>query len=134
MQWLIDIVVERVIAELGIPPVFIDRGDVAAFDWEWNNHLFFPAIFDLDLSGIVPSGASAVLIGLNYTRAAAGTFLRFRTKGNVNWHNAALGRVVVANIEDNSNIIVALNADRIIEANIGGIWIVVEIIVRGWWL
>ena len=134
MQWLIDIVTERVIAEIGIPPVFIDRGDPVGADFAWANHLFLPAITDLDLSAIIPENATAVALNVVVQNSAISRVLYIRTKGNANVSNIAKVVTQVANIDMGTDMIVAPNADRICEMWSGGIWINVEVTVKGWWL
>ena len=62
MQWLIDIIAEKVKNEIGIPPVFVDRGDVPFWDIDDFSTLFDNAWHTIDLSLIVPEGTSAILL------------------------------------------------------------------------
>lgn len=62
MQWIFDIIVDRVKAELGIPPCFITRPD--PFSWILDIGTIHDdgAWHDVDISSIVPANAQAVCI------------------------------------------------------------------------
>jgi len=95
--------------------VLVDRGDNAGHDFLVGNFTRDGAWHDLDLSSIVPSGASWVYVVVTFKASAADKTLSLRKKGNVNAYNVATEKTQVANIYCNLSGWVACDANRIIE-------------------
>lgn len=131
MQWLIDLIIEAI----GIPPVFIDRGDPFLPDFAIGDLTLDATWHELDLSAIVPEGASCVALNIAVFNNFINKSFEVRTLGKVNHYN--LGGVItqVANLANMGDVQVHPDSDRKIEylATAGG-WFVVNITVKGWWL
>jgi hypothetical protein len=90
---------------------------------------------DMDVSGVVPAGASAVLLNGYYYSATNGGRMDFRPKGStqttntVNVHLRSVGSTVQPGL-----VIVALDANRIIEYRIANADGDGDLTVRGYWL
>lgn len=112
---------------------FVDRGDPAAADFtSFTTDSYW---HDLDLSSIVPSGAKAVLLGLELLDDAAGSYFLVRKNGNSNAYNADKIRTQVANISMDGNLIVFVDANRVIEYRAAAVtFSSIEMVVRGWWI
>ncbi len=131
MQWLIDLVIEAI----GIPPVYIDRGDPAAADFTKITLTADGAYHELDLSGIVPAGASAVHLAMQLIHGAIGVSLRLREIGNVNETNSATLFVQVAFSAIYHDPFIKIGVDRKIEYKLSNVaWTTVDLTVRGWLL
>lgn len=131
MQWLVDLV----IAAIGIPPTFIDRGDPVAWDYQKGDFISNDAWHDLDLSAIVPEGAVAVALAVKATHLIAQKTFIFRKGGNVNWTNLAQGITQTADFIYFCDLIVACDADRKIQYYMTtGVWEELYVTVKGWWL
>lgn len=135
MQWLIDIITERVIAEIGIPPTFIDRGDppgadyiLAQFivDWGWH---------ELDLSAIVPAGAKAILFQINGIPLDINAGFYMQRHGNVNFTVYSQYAPNVVGASHNEDLTVACDEDRKVDYLVGvGHFVDIDLVVKGWWL
>lgn len=135
MQWLIDIVVEAVIAEIGIPPTFIDRGDPAIHDFgredlniDFNWH-------DLNLSTIVPKEAKAVTLFTYIIALEPGSNIWFRKKSNTHTQNISRTETQIDGRGISSDHIIACDENQIIQYRIAAAtWSTLTITVKGWWL
>lgn len=135
MQWLTDIIVERVINEIGIPPVFIDRGDPAAPDFTEPNFTQDFAWHDLDLSGIVPDGAQGVLLGINVASLTVAKLIEFRKDGNSNTFNVSSIITQVASTAITADLSCPISSDRKLEYRVHTVlWHILNLTVKGWWL
>lgn len=135
MQWLIDILAERVIATIGIPPVYIDRGDPAIDDFTFPDFTVDNAWHDLDLSAIVPEGAKAVQFHAEVRAPIIGDTFALRKNGNVNAANINLLVIQVGDVVIAQNLASALDTNRFIEYRvINPLTQVIILTVKGWWL
>jgi len=134
MQWLIDLIAERVIATIGIPPTYIDRGDPAVLDLD--TFTCDGSWHELDLSAIIPAGAKAVLLRLTIRDDAVGSYLRFRKTGSANAINRSIIRTQVSMVYKNADMVVALDDNRKIEYSsaAGTTFVSSDLAVGGWWL
>jgi hypothetical protein len=116
-------------------PVFVDRGDPTAVDLNHNSMNRNTQWQDWDISSIVPSGAIAVLLRVDITSTDAGRYLGFRKNGISNFINCSLVFAQVANVRFGADLVVALDANRIIEYIANGTEITsIAIYIRGWWI
>lgn len=116
-------------------PVFVDRGDPAAYDYTLTNFTQDNAYHDLDLSAIIPAGAIAVLIIIEYYLSTLGYLINFRKNGNANERNIAQIRPTVQDVWSSQQIIVSLDANRIIEYKItGDAFGGLNATISGWWI
>lgn len=134
MQWLIDMVTEKVLAEIGIPPVFVDRGDPAVADWTEATLTINSAWHDLDLSTIVPEGASTVLFNGYIRDDAVNSYFFLRSKDNAGLYNISAIITQVANVPVQRDMVVKLTSDRKISYTGFTGTDFVSLTVRGWWL
>ncbi|MBA7611862.1 hypothetical protein ES703_19093 [subsurface metagenome] len=135
MQWLINLVAERVIATIGIPPVYIDRGDPAAVDYTDATLTRNAAWHELDLSAIVPAGAKAVSLNLKFRSNLVSLEGWFRKNGNANTAAIAGVETAVAGVNVYGDLTVALDSDRKINYLFGaGGLDVISLTIKGWWL
>lgn len=114
---------------------YYDRGDPAAFDFTVDSFTTDGTWRDLDLSAIVPSGAVLVLLFVQVTDDAVNSWISFRANGNANTINAPSLRTQVANQINEAQIIVPLDAGRVIEycgKNLA--FAAINVVVCGWWL
>lgn len=131
MQWLIDLIIERI----GVPPCYINRGDPPNVDYTIVDLTADGAWHTLDLSGIIPEGATAVNLQVFIANNQAQKTLLFRPDGNINTANNATVVTQVGFFGIPANCPIALSADRKIEYTfaVGG-WLLADLTVCGWWL
>lgn len=135
LQWLIDTVTDAVLLAIGIPPVFIDRGDPDSFDFLETDLLFDADWHPLNLSTIVPVRAQAVLIRTLLVTNVLGPSLHFRKHGNVNAQNASANWCLVADVFTATDSIVACDTDRIIDYSAPPDRVTAAALtIGGWWL
>lgn len=131
MQWLADLIIEKI----GIPPTFIDRGDPAVEDFVFGDFTLDDGWHELDLSGIVPAGATAVLLFTHARADATAKVFRWRKHGNVNAIASPALRTVVANLYHYCNNVVAVDADRKIDyMGTFATFDDLRTAILGWWL
>jgi len=122
-------------AMLGKVPMYVDRGDPAAYDYAKEDLSKDGAWHDLDLSGIVPAGAKAVFIIGHVQGAGADWAIMFRKKGNTNEINHGGMETLRANVERHRSSTVALSTARVIQYKADNqAWTTLDLCVRGWWM
>lgn len=115
-------------------PVFVDRGDPAAWDYAKEDLTIDGAWHDLDLSAIVPEKAKAVFIAGHLQGAAVDWAIRFRKNGNTNEIVHGGMETLRAGVERHRSSIVALDEDIKIEYNADNqAWTTLDLVVKGWW-
>ena len=115
MQWIIDLIKDWVQAQGYLTQSFIDRGDPAVVDYGIADFTKDGFWYDLDLSAIVPAGATAVLLRVQYTAFAVGRYVKFRENGNANNTNASNIYAQAANVELWNDCVIRLDSNRVIE-------------------
>lgn len=114
--------------------MFVDRGDPSVVDFEKEDLTIDGAWHLLDLSGIVPPAAKAVLFGGLCEGNAIDWKIRLRTKGNSNEVNVACLETIRANVIRCRSGIVALCGEQKVEYNADNqAWTTLSLVVRGWW-
>lgn len=135
MQWLIDILAEKVIAEIGIPPVYIDRGPIGAVDWDLGDLTADSSWYTLDASGIIPEAASAILFQIYMSNSAILKFVRLRTDNTHLIPNHRFFSTIIANLVQTQQFILKPTANRTFDYSLtAGGWNFVEITIQGWFL
>ncbi len=130
MQWLIDLVIKTI----GIPPCYVSRGDYSGADYDHTTLIADSAFHELDLSAIVPEGATAVKLHCKMTSAIVATKLRLRPGGYIHSGFHCTLRSQVANVTVGALITVGLSTDRKIGYQYTtGVPGVRSITVQGWW-
>ena len=131
MQWLIDLVIEAI----GIPPCFIDRGDPASWDWTASDFARDATWRDLDLSGIVPEGATSVLFGILIMDTSIGRDFYLRKKGNANSKNISFLTTQVASVWMKTDCVCPCDSNRFVQYNSNiSAFGQIQVCVKGWWL
>lgn len=131
MDWLIKLVIEAI----GIPPVYIHRGDPHSYDFDTGDFVKDGTFNDLDLSAIVPAGASAVAFHFGVAGQQVNAHVLFETTGDHLSKNFAEIFTPVANNTVSGDFIVALDADRKITYQFSNVvWLFCKFTVKGWWL
>lgn len=116
-------------------PVFVDRGDPAAFDFVHGTLTIDNTWHDLSLASIVPAGAIAVALYISIWSDAVNTVIAFRKKGNSNEFNLSKHITQVANIYNFSDLMVIPDSNRIIQyKGASGGNQEIDITVKGWWI
>lgn len=131
MQWLIDLIISRI----GIPPVFIDRGDPAEIDFGIDDFTRDGVWHELDLSTIVPAGATAVLISVWLKNTETDKFFMLRKHGNTETWSSSVIATQVSNVYFGCDFVCVIDADRKADylVSING-WTEIYFTVKGWWL
>jgi len=140
MQWFIDTLYDLcknyIDAYLATHPAlgnFVDRGDNAAWDFTVLDFIYDNAWHDLDLSSIVPAGATWVLLKTNLESLSAEKKFDMRMKGNTNVYNTVAIWTPFANVRIGGAFLVPCNANRIVEYRADfPIWTILNINVNGW--
>lgn len=130
MQWLIDLVIEAI----GVPPVFIDRGDPATSDWNQATLTLDGAWHELDISAIVPTNASAILFRGLMRDGAIAKRLGFRKAGHVNAFNTSIMYTQVADVFIQQDCIIAVTTNQKIEYIADAGIDLIFLTIAGWWL
>lgn len=131
MQWLIDLVIEAI----GIPPTYVHRGDPADWDFILGDLTTDDAWHELDLSAIVPEGASAVHLHVVVNNANVAAVIQFRDTSQSDVYNVAFCKQFVAAVSNHYDIVQKIDSNRKIDYNAVTVgWAGLYISVRGWWL
>jgi len=131
MQWLIDVILKL------IPPssALVIRPQYTSEDFtlpDFNND---NAWHDLDLSGIVPDKAYAVVVNLRLRAIGATESTRWRTKGSTTEIGAVKAGTPPVSSYRWHQLIIACNSDRVIQyRNSAGAWTAVDFNIYGWFL
>lgn len=131
MQWLIDMIIDRI----GIPPVYIDRGDSASIDFLKDDLTLDGSYQTLDLSNIVPAGASAIAFRITLRNASLPAVFRLVHPDHSIRINRGEYRVAVANVSIHYDAMVGCDANRNVTywgSNVA--WVYLSAIIKGWWL
>lgn len=120
--------------DIGRKPCFVDRGDPADYDFDVNDFTTDGNWHDLDLSGIVPAKAKAVLLFVRIRNNVVGASIRFRRNGNVNDQSSNAVYTQVSNLSKGLDMVTPLDENRIIEYRASNVVFTdITANVRGWW-
>lgn len=112
---------------------FVDRGDIAAYDFTQTSFTRDGQWHDLDLSSIVGAKAVWVLILVAMTHSTTNEELRLKTKGNVNDYNVVHRKNNLANLAYYHGVWVQTDAAGKIEYKLtSGTYSVINFTIRGW--
>ena len=134
MLWLIELVAEKVIAEIGIPPVYITRGDPDAWDYNIGDFRIEQTWRELNLSGLVPAGAKAVHVRVGLKNNIINETFSLKKFGQTNSYVGVTGRPLIGTLLYEYDWIVAISEDRKLEYRItdNGTWTQINFCVKGW--
>lgn len=112
---------------------YVSRGDPAAVDKATGDFTKDGDFHDLDLSAIVPAGATAIQVRVSSKVTTTGKAFVLRKKGLVNAIAMSSLWSVVINLEQSMTLFVACDANRVIEYRAdGGTWTILDMVVVGW--
>lgn len=94
---------------------YVDRGDPSVFDFTLVDFITDGNWHELDLSSIVPEGATAISFRLTVQSVNIADYFVFRKKGNINERNKLAVRTQVATVPSDGDGIVSCSVDRKIE-------------------
>lgn len=115
--------------------VFVDRGNRTSWDYRLVNLTTNGAWHLLDISGIVPTEARAVLLRVRLEDNAANSYFSFRTFANTGTHNTSAIYTQVANIPVNGDLVCPIDSDGKLGYQAKNVvWTSIDILVKGWWL
>lgn len=157
MQWLIDIIYEKMLAAGFATQIFVfgqidlvkawvmawnflqtsyvHRGDPIGHDFDKTDFITDYTWRTLDLSSLVPAGAKAVLLLNDIKDNTIGMTFFMRRNGQSYAKNNSGITTQVANHYFRGSVVVALDENRIIEYRASaGTWDFIFLTVRGWWL
>lgn len=114
---------------------YVDRGDPNDHDFTLVNFTTDWTWRDLDLSAIVPAGATAVDLRIVVIDDAIGSRFQLRKNGNVNVHNVLSTRTLVIDLAIDIVAIVSCDVGRKIEYRASNLtFSAINITVKGWWI
>lgn len=115
------------------PVSYSDRGDPSSWDFSKTDFSTDGAYHTLDLSSIVPEGASLVHLLVHGLIAYNNSIIIFRKKGNINDVNREILYVRHGNCTYLHSLWVACDAGRKIEYWMSDrTWVSLDVVVRGW--
>jgi len=133
-QIFISMVKEWVQAQGYLQTSFVDRGDPAAADMRVGDFAKDGSWHTLDLSGIVPAGAKAIVFYLGIRCNYVDKKAYFRMFGNTYTYNYSAVRQTVGGVIMQQDLICPVDENRRIEYKIeSSIWTTLTFTVKGWW-
>ncbi|GAI67651.1 unnamed protein product [marine sediment metagenome] len=112
---------------------WIDRGDVAAVDYNVSSLTADDDWHDLDISSIVGATKKLVVIESNLKDNTGGKEMLVRTKGNVNEINVSPCGTVKADKTCARNLLVYTDENGVVQYKIeSGTWAIINLVIRGW--
>ena len=91
------------------------NADNPGYDYSQGDFTWDATWRDLDLSGILPVGASAVVMRVYIRDDTASMYFGFRRNGNTNDREAGYARTQVANVGVEYVFIIPVDANRVVE-------------------
>ena len=131
MQWLIDVILKLIppSSALVIRPQYTSE-DFLLVDFTNDN-----AWHDLDLSGIVPDKAYAVIVNLRIGATYYPESTRWRTKGSTTEFGAVKAGTYPVGSYRWHQLIIACDSNRVIQyRNSSGSWTTLDFNIYGWFL
>lgn len=114
---------------------FVDRGDPASNDFAGADFTKDNNWHNLDLSGIVPAGAKAVLVRALCTSTSINRSFLLRKDGNANSINWVQYRCTVANVPYTADAVCPISTARKLEYRVTHTDLyTIYLTVKGWWL
>ena len=112
---------------------YIDRGDVAAVDYNVTTLTADDNWHDMDISSIVGATRKLVLIISDLKDNAGGKVMLMRTKGNVNEVNIAPCGTIKADKTCSRNMFLYTDDNGFVQYKIkSGVWTTINLTIRGW--
>jgi len=119
--------------KLHTPGTYVDRGDPSGSDFTESDLTTDGTWRDLDLSSIVPAGATHVILEVTLYDGVAGYGIQFRKNGYSNETTCSYTWVQAANTWIGDQVIIPLDSNRVIEYKAGNITFTnINVSVSGW--
>lgn len=135
MQWLIDLVAQRVIDTIGIPPTYVDRGEHSGHDWLLGDLTVDGSWHDIDMSLLVPAGAKGVNLHSVCVTSVITDIFYLKPKSHGTVFGSCTLRPQVINHSFCVRRAFAIDSDRVMEYRfIGSGFSLFQMSVKGWWL
>lgn len=116
-------------------PSFVDRGDPAAFDFSVVDFTTDGVWHSLDISSIVPEGASAVVIRTRIFDNLSGQYFVLRRHGLANDICTFVSRTYVASAFIDGLAVISLDSSRLVDYRCSNtVWSSIDIVVNGWFV
>jgi hypothetical protein len=113
----------------------VDRGDTALPDFMLADLTSDGEWHDLDLSDIIPKGASFAFIQAFIQDEIVGSYIAFRKKGYTGDFNADILILCVANCYARGTMFIPLGSDRVIQYQMTNtVFSSAAVTVRGWFI
>lgn len=118
---------------------YVDRGDPATYDWEETGSkavLNTDATWrDLDCSGTVPVGATAIAFRMVLVDDMIGSYFLMRKNGNSNDKSAQGQRITTANATIENYVIIHCDSNRVVEYNGANVaFALIRLSIVGWFV
>jgi len=114
---------------------YVDRGDVAAYDFAMGDLTIDGNWYDLDLSSIIPANVALVLLYVDCQENSGYKYYQLRTKGYLNGINIEYRRSIAANKNEFQTLLLVPDSNRFIEYMIeSATWSLFNIVIRGWFV
>lgn len=131
MQWAVDYLLKNFTQAVG----YYDRGDPGIWDWQLVDLIADNAWHDLDLSAIVPAGATIVRFQTIFRSTSTNSRFMIREKGNVNSFNVSSIGIQLGNETLEEQLFCAPDADRVIQYRfVSPVPSFFRMTVCGWWM
>ncbi len=135
MQWLIDLVLAKVIAETGIPPTYIPRISGIIADFDKTDFTQDADYHTLDLSGIVPAGVAAVNLSLKAQGVGVGDIVRFRHPADTRAQGRCIHWTQGAGLDGAEVWAQGVDSNRHCQYYVSNVvWATLNLYIRGWWI
>lgn len=115
-----------------LAPHYVDRSGIAAEDFDQGDLTMDNAWHDLDLSAVVPAGATVVYLRVNTYDNSATAYLLLRKNGSVGAFDARMCRTPVVDTNLENYILVGCDASRVIEYLANETFTAINIVILGW--
>lgn len=112
---------------------FITAGDPATYDFVKSDLTLNNAFHDMDLSGIAPAGAKAVIMSVRMRTATVGSYFAIKPGSNTNNFNISYAATQVANQFFYSPLTIEMDASMVLKYAAANVtWTNVDISILGW--
>lgn len=130
MQWLIDLV----IAAIGIPPCYVDRGIHDGSDYTLADFVVDGGWHDIDMSEYIGEGATCVNFHLVGNSNVITDVFYFRRKSHTMTFGSCTVRPQIAGHHFGERRPVGCDANRIFSYRfLGAGWVSLKFNIKGWW-
>ncbi|HEA68520.1 hypothetical protein LCGC14_0817790 [marine sediment metagenome] len=126
-----------VIGSSGVGVVtWINRGNLASFDWILSDFTIDVSWHDLDLSAIIPASTKLVGFRVWQRTTTVAVIFELRTKGNADYHNRSVNSSNAAFLDIHSDMWVVPDSNLLVEYRVSGPtdWTFLNVLIFGWFV